>query len=252
MTSVNDCVFINHASFLITDGDSKIVTDPWYESTVFNQGWSLLYEDPNVSLRNILPTAIYLSHEHPDHFNIPTLSQIPEELRGTITIYFRRTLDKRVQKWCQSNGFSFVECTDGEFLKVGPRTSMSVFSNGIEDSAAVFNFDGEKFLNLNDCIFHSKNSINRFAKKVGHVNFVGYLCGYAEGSGTKANGESRLRMALQYRERFRWVLEAFPDAKIFGFAAFKYFCHEENFFKMNIILLPGLARSLIDIRIELG
>ena len=62
--------FVNHASVLISHGEINILSDPWYSGAVFHQGWRLLYENSYDKINDILKktTHIYISHEHPDHF----------------------------------------------------------------------------------------------------------------------------------------------------------------------------------------
>ena len=36
---------INHSSVLIKHDEIKLLTDPWYNGSAFNNGWSLLYEN---------------------------------------------------------------------------------------------------------------------------------------------------------------------------------------------------------------
>ena len=64
--------FVNHASVLISHGEINILSDPWYSGAVFHQGWRLLYENSGDKINDILKktTHIYISHEHPDHFNV--------------------------------------------------------------------------------------------------------------------------------------------------------------------------------------
>ena len=63
--------FVNHASVLINYGKIGILSDPWYSQSVFHNGWRLLYENREEYIDKVLDntTHIYLSHEHPDHFN---------------------------------------------------------------------------------------------------------------------------------------------------------------------------------------
>ena len=63
--------FINHASVLISFGDISLLSDPWYCGKVFHNGWSLLHEIEEDKIIDLLKktTHIYISHEHPDHFN---------------------------------------------------------------------------------------------------------------------------------------------------------------------------------------
>ena len=70
---------ISHASVFIDLGEVKLLTDPWLFGNCFNDGWSL--KKANLSEENITQdeinsiTHLYLSHEHPDHFHIPTLKK---------------------------------------------------------------------------------------------------------------------------------------------------------------------------------
>jgi L-ascorbate metabolism protein UlaG (beta-lactamase superfamily) len=40
--------FINHASVMFDLGEVRILTDPWYQGLVFNDGWSLLNSGQNI------------------------------------------------------------------------------------------------------------------------------------------------------------------------------------------------------------
>ena len=55
---------INHSSVLINNDDLKILTDPWYSGSAFNDGWSLLYENKPEDIKKILDNLnyIFLSH----------------------------------------------------------------------------------------------------------------------------------------------------------------------------------------------
>ena len=227
--------FLNHASFLICANSVRLVTDPWFESSVFNNGWSLLYEDETMNLQSLYPTDIWLSHEHPDHFNTATLLRIPRELRSGITIHIRQTKDGRVGSWCEDKGFKVGKNSAGKAVVLGADIKLTIYPIGIEDSASLIEVGSIKVLNLNDCLFFSQKSIHKFAEKVGNVDYVLYLCGYAEGGGTKVDASFREQLQKIYMMRFEQMKEAFPTAKIVGFAAFKHFSHIENQFQNDNI-----------------
>lgn len=92
--------FLNHASLEIRSNEFSMVVDPWFGQRIFNDGWSLLWRDDLLNLDNLSPNAIWLSHEHPDHFHPPTLLQIPHSKRPSVCVYFQKTNDKRVIDWC--------------------------------------------------------------------------------------------------------------------------------------------------------
>ena len=71
--------FVNHSSFIVEHEGVRIISDPWLEGRVFNNGWDLIskskfmYDD----FKEI--QYIWFSHEHPDHFFPPNLKLIPAE-----------------------------------------------------------------------------------------------------------------------------------------------------------------------------
>ena len=62
---------INHASAKINVDGTSIISDPWYDGSVFHKGWKLIHELPvNETIKHLEKTDyIYVSHEHPDHFS---------------------------------------------------------------------------------------------------------------------------------------------------------------------------------------
>jgi hypothetical protein len=195
----------------------------------------LLHEDENTNLPSLQPTDIWLSHEHPDHFNIATLSRIPQELRSEITVHIRQTKDDRVRSWCGKSGFNVEKNVDGRATVLGSEMKLTIYPIGIEDSASLIELGNIKVLNLNDCLFFSKKSLQRFAEKIGPVDYVTYLCGYAEGGGTKSDTTFRENLFQLHMTRFKQMKVAFPTAQIVGFAAFKHFSHTENLFQNDQI-----------------
>jgi len=238
---------VNHASLLIRSGDSSLLTDPWFSGSIFDEGWSLLHVNPDDSIAQIAPTSIWISHEHPDHFHPSTLRQVPKSQRAETPIYFRKTKDRRVRDWCESNGFPVIECEPEETYYIGKNIELRVFPVGIVDSAAVIYYDGKTFLNLNDCNFLNPPDLKRFLRNLNsEIDYVGYLCGYAEGGGSRVDNSFRKRLMTMQAERFKWLLDALPNSKILGFAAFKYFSHKENFFQNDSISFDFLRDLVLE------
>ena len=84
---------INHASvYLKLSKDLNLLTDPWYDGSAFDDGWSLLYENDEKLILEILDKInfIYISHEHPDHFSISFFKKYAEILKyKNIKIIFK-------------------------------------------------------------------------------------------------------------------------------------------------------------------
>ena len=73
---------VNHASVLIESNGTSILSDPWFFGPAFNGGWSLLFENKEEEIKNILSRTkyIWISHEHPDHFSVPFFFKYKELL----------------------------------------------------------------------------------------------------------------------------------------------------------------------------
>ena len=69
--------FINHASVIFDCGDVKILTDPWYSGSAFNNGWDLLAQN-DTDINDLDFNYLWYSHEHPDHFSLVDLKKISD------------------------------------------------------------------------------------------------------------------------------------------------------------------------------
>ena len=80
---------VSHASVIIDTGDVRIWTDPWLVSKVFNDSWTM--NPQPVWDERLLDTIdyIWISHEHPDHFNVPTLKGLPAAFKEHVTVLFQ-------------------------------------------------------------------------------------------------------------------------------------------------------------------
>lgn len=104
--------FVNHASVIINDEKISLLSDPWYSGTAFHDGWSLIYENKEDDIKNILNniTHIWISHEHPDHFSVPFFKKYASYLKEKkIKILFQETKDKRIVKFISSMGIEIKE-----------------------------------------------------------------------------------------------------------------------------------------------
>ena len=103
--------FYNHSTFLIDD----ILVDPWFKGEIFLNGWNLLKE-LDYDINRIRFDYIFISHEHPDHFHIPTLKSIssPE----TKTVIFHKTIDGKVIEFVKKLGFKTLECDSSQYYKL--------------------------------------------------------------------------------------------------------------------------------------
>ena len=101
--------WVNHASYVLSARDVRLMTDPWLFGSAFNNGWDLISET-KFSLDDFREiTHIWFSHEHPDHFAPPVLKAIEPAVRANITVLFQETNDHKVLDFCDALGFKVQE-----------------------------------------------------------------------------------------------------------------------------------------------
>ena len=164
--------FVNHASVLITSNEIGILSDPWYFSSTFNQGWRLIYENSIEYVESVISksTHIYISHEHPDHFNPKFLldSKIKDLIiKKDLTFIFQETKDKRVVNFLKKNNFKVKECELDKKIYLSDQVQIKISKHDFYDSSLSVFTPNYKILNLNDCPLKHKVDINNLKKKHG-------------------------------------------------------------------------------------
>lgn len=214
--------FISHAGFIVEAASKKIFIDPWTRSKTFNDGWALLAGNIEVDYTTI--DYIFVTHEHPDHFNFPTLKGIHEADRKRIKILYQKHASLRLKEAFEKLGFAEVvelpiykwTTLDGIELYCGSAGSM--------DSFLAVRSDGKTILNLNDCVFNEKQ-YRYIAKQVGKVDFLFTQFSFANWVGNQSDeaGESQRKIETIHLQK-----RIFSSEYIVPFASFVYFCNEEN------------------------
>ena len=143
---------ISHASFLIECGDLTIWTDPWLLGKAFNDSWSLLppAEFNPDSLDRI--DYLWISHEHPDHFHVPTLKSLPEAFKQHVTVLFQENNSDKVFDALRKFGFkNFQLLPHRKIVALSNQTEVYCSQIGNMDSCLGVRHGGQTVLNLNDC-----------------------------------------------------------------------------------------------------
>ena len=146
--------FINHASVIVSNGYTSVLSDPWFNGNAFHKGWNLLHETNNEEVEKILDqiTHIWISHEHPDHFSILFFKSFAQKLKSrSIKILFQETKDKRVCNFLSSLGLEVQELKCSERTNLSKDYNITCIKDGFYDSLLLIETNHEKILNLNDC-----------------------------------------------------------------------------------------------------
>ncbi len=223
--------FVNHSCFIVEHEGVSIISDPWLEGRIFNNGWDLLsktkltYDD----FRNI--QFIWFSHEHPDHFYPPNLKLIPAEYKKNITVIFQHTIDGRVANYCRKAGFKdVVEIRPNQTYQLGQDFSImcEYFSEG--DSWIVYKSGELTILNTNDCGIRNVSEIDHIKHVVGNVDILLTQFSYAYWAGNREDVAYRRKVAEDKLKFMQFQCDGFKPKVTIPIASYVYFCHEENFY----------------------
>lgn len=140
---------VSHASVVLRTADAAIWTDPWRTSKVFNNSWTLLVPAAPVDLGSI--DYLWISHEHPDHFNIPTLRALPDSFKQRVTVLFQASNSDKMFAAFRQLGFPNTRALPHrELVHLRGDTRVYCYQVGQMDSCLAVIADRHTVLNIND------------------------------------------------------------------------------------------------------
>lgn len=232
---------ISHACVLIKLDDVIILTDPWLFGDVFNNGWSLKFRKSFNSSNEILTqseidsiTHIWISHEHPDHFHVPSLRFISSRVSDfrKITILLKKDLrtEKDIFPVFKKIGFlNFKILNHNEIEKLSEKISIAIYHHKHTDSSLVILKNNKPFiLNINDSELN-ENDCKLIKKKFGSFPLLlnqfsfGGFDGILDDEKLERKSKSKLDLMINMHIN----LEA---QTTIPFASFCWFSKEDNKF----------------------
>ena len=241
---------INHASVKITVDGTSILSDPWYEGSVFHKGWKLIHEIPqNQYLKYLEKTDyIYVSHEHPDHFspaffldkNIKSLI-----VKNNTKILFQETKDRRVVNFLKKNGYEVIEVLNNSYVSLKNNIKIKIIKFGYVDSALIVEGSKHKILNLNDCPLNEVTDIKKFKNEHGNFDLLLTQFSYAAWKGNKDNKNFRKSAAEEKLKTLINQYKILDCKKVIPFASFIYFSNELNKFMNDEINKPHIMQNYL-------
>src|SRR5271167_2871368 len=101
---------VSHASVIIESNSTVIWTDPWLFGKAFNNSWALVPppEPVGEALLDKI-THVWISHEHPDHFHIPTLRSLPASFKERVTVLYQKLNSEKMIAAFKRLGFKNIE-----------------------------------------------------------------------------------------------------------------------------------------------
>ncbi|MFI5366391.1 MAG: MBL fold metallo-hydrolase [Candidatus Binatia bacterium] len=143
--------YIGHASMMMESAGTRILMDPWLTDPTYHGTW-WHYPPLQIGVRD-LPKIdyLYVSHEHPDHFDPPTLRQLDKDVHVVIANFKR----KRFRDRLRALGFHRVTEIDfgQEFRCNGSGLTLRLIppDRPWDDSAILVKDGRTTVLNVNDC-----------------------------------------------------------------------------------------------------
>ena len=246
---------INHASVKFEFNQVKILTDPWYEGSVFHKGWKLIHQQTADEIVNSIidVTHIYISHEHPDHFspNFFLNDEIKKILqKNNVKILFQETKDKRVLNFLKKKGYEVIEISNNEFFNINESIKIKIIKFGYIDSSLIIVTKDTKILNLNDCPLNKIKEIEKFKKEHGEFDVLLSQFSYAAWKGGKENSNYR---KIAAKEKISTLINQYKILKckyVIPFASFIYFSNKLNNYMNDYINEP--KRLYEDIKDEVN
>lgn len=143
---------ISHASVIVQHEETLLWTDPWLFGKAFNNSWSLFPEPNPAQVPYERIRYIWISHEHPDHFHIPTLKALPEAFKSRVTVLFQETNSDKLFDAMAAMGYRhFQSLPHRKRVELAPGFSVYCYQSHLIDSClGIISDRGEVVLDVND------------------------------------------------------------------------------------------------------
>ena len=231
--------FVSHASFSVESCGVTLLCDPWLLGKAFNRGWALLSPAASVDWANV--EYVWISHQHPDHLNFPTLKSLARQERQRLTMLYQKHASDRIPKVLQGMGYRNVrELKLHRWTPLSGEFKVMCGSCGSMDSWIAIHAEGITVLNLNDCVL-SPQHLENIERLVGKVTILLTQFSFANWIGN--NADERGEIARKLRD-FRHRVQFFRPEATIPFASFIYFCNQENSWMNGFAITPRRIADL--------
>lgn len=215
--------FVGHAGIFVQCQNQTILCDPWLISKVFNNGWALVSPSSPPPFADV--DCIWISHEHPDHLNFPSLKSIPDADKARIKVLYQRHASPRIVDALKKLGFvQVIELPLYQWFRLDESLEVFCGSKGVMDSFLALREDKECILDINDCVFNL-DQLRYIKRHVGAVSGLFTQFSFANWVGNDSDERHGARRKIA---QLRQQIEVFKPEFTVPFASFVYFCNQEN------------------------
>jgi len=143
--------YLGHAAMMVDCDGTRVLMDPWLTDPTYHGTW-WHYPPLVLGIRDLpKPDYLYVSHEHPDHFDPPTLRQLDKDVAVIIANYKRKRFRDRLA------AIGFRNITEIDFGRdfhcngTGLTLRLVPPDRAWDDSAILVRDGRTTLLNVNDC-----------------------------------------------------------------------------------------------------
>jgi UDP-MurNAc hydroxylase len=221
---------VGHASVVIGTSAGNILCDPWLLGKAFNNSWSL--RPAPVLPGELLGEVDYLwiSHEHPDHFSVPTLRSFPAEFKARVTVLFQKKNSAKIFDAMRGWGYAnFTALPDRTFVPLSDQCRLICYQVGMLDSALAVVDGSESVVNLNDADMPHADLLS-LRKRIGAPSLLLNQFSIAGFDGYLNAAEALERSARLKLDSMLAAHRALGASFTLPFASFIYFSATDNRF----------------------
>ena len=191
--------YLQNASVIIENSGEKILCDPWLIDGCYYGAWHHYPKFNFIEKEFDDIDYIYISHIHPDHFDVKTMSKLKKDIPVLIHEFPQKFLKQNIEKL----GFKVEEIPHNKRTKLGktwinvcaaddcnPEVCSRVFGCNFEfnkfgtsqiDTFSVIDNEEQVIVNSNDCPFEiGKNTAKKIKEQYDKIDLL--LVGYTGAS----------------------------------------------------------------------
>ena len=218
--------FHAHACTSLEHDGQALLTDPWFDGEVFNRSWALRAKPDLSKIPFDRLRWVWVSHEHPDHFHLPSLRTIRERVSGPLTLLYRKQENPNVKRAAESLGYRVVELSPGVRTPLWGDVALTSFPFGTDTMVAI-EADGRVILNQNDCRADGA-TIQTVRSRYPDIDVWLF---YFSIAGYHGNPDEHARLTAAHDARLAELTHYFQLLKpriYVPFASFVVFCRQAN------------------------
>ena len=162
---------LNHAAIVIESGTLKLLCDPWFSGTCFEQGWGLKYHNPQCFEVAKSCTHLWISHFHGDHFHVATLRELAR-INPEIIVLGNHSVNFQLDSALKNIGFlNVIPLLERQEMEIADNIKIIRYPTTGIDNMLLLECDNIRLLNYNDCNLPVK-AIKTLVKKLGRIDVL--------------------------------------------------------------------------------